>query len=79
METVYDWISLLIFASLVVLMLQRSTMKPPPDSLWAYLPPAIGCAVANQFGNSGNDALAIILLAAVVIYIFVVLKFRIRW
>ncbi|MGD9811724.1 MAG: XrtV sorting system accessory protein [Sphingobium sp.] len=79
METVYDWASVLIFAGLVVLMLHRSSMETPPDSLWAYLPPAIGCAVANQFGNDGNDALAIILLASVIIYIFLILKVRIRW
>lgn len=79
METVYDWVAVLLFAGLVVLMLQRSSMETPPDSLWAYLPPAIGCAAANYFGNEGNDAIAIILLVSVVVYIFLVLKLRIRW
>ncbi len=79
METIYDWTSVLLFAGLVVLMLQRSSMKPPPDSLWAYLPPAIACAAANQFGNNGEDAIAIILLGAIIVYVFTVLKLRIRW
>ncbi len=79
METVYDWTSLLLFAGLVVLMLHRSQMDPPPDSLWAYLPPAIACATANQLGNGGQDALAIILLVSVVAYVFLILKLRIRW
>lgn len=79
MDTAYDWAALLVFAGLVVLMLHRSSMETPPDSLWAYLPPAIGCAGANYLGNEGNDAIAVILLASVIVYIFTVLKFRLRW
>ncbi len=81
METAYDWISLAIFAGIIVLFLQRSSMENPPDRMIDYLPPAIGCAVANQAGNYGieNDSLLMHavgggLLIGVVIYVWLVLK-----
>ncbi|ABQ68728.1 XrtV sorting system accessory protein [Rhizorhabdus wittichii] len=52
METVYDWVTVAIFAGLVVLFLQRSTGdEPPRDSMLHYLAASAGCAVANYFGN----------------------------
>ena len=52
METVYDWVTVAIFAGLVVLFLQRSTGdEPPRDSMLHYLMASAGCAVANYFGN----------------------------
>lgn len=74
MQTAYDWISVAIFAGLVVLLLQRSSHEEPSDRLWQYLPPALGCAVANYFGNEGNHLVAILVLAAVIGYVFHVLK-----
>ena len=74
METPYDWITVAVFAGLVVLMLQRSSMEHPTDKLWQYLPPAIGCAVANQLGNAGYGILAMVGLTAVLAYIYYVLK-----
>lgn len=81
METAYDWLSLALFAGIIVLFLQRSSMENPPDRMIDYLPPAIGCAVANQAGNYGvkNDslalhAIAIALLIGVVAYVILVLK-----
>lgn len=74
MQTAYDWISVAIFAGLVVLLLQRSSREEPTDQLWQYLPPAIGCAVANYFGNEGNHLVAVLVLAAVIGYIFHILK-----
>ena len=74
METVYDWVCVLIFAGLVVLLLQRSSMENPPDSLWAYLPPAIGCAAANYFGNEDSHIAAISILIGVGAYVWYVLK-----
>lgn len=79
METVYDYITVALFAGLAVLLLQRSAMENPPDSLWAYLPPAVACAIANQLGNNGRDLAAIILIVGIVIYVFTVLKVRFRW
>ena len=74
METPYDWLTVLIFAGLITLFLQRSSMDEPPDTIWHYMPPAIGCALANYLGNEGMDAFAIAVIAAVIGYVFVVLK-----
>lgn len=79
METVYDWVTVGMFAVLIVLLLHRSSMEEPPDSLWAYLPPAAGCALGNQLGNADEHAMAIIVLAGVVVYFFLVLKPQFRW
>jgi NhaP-type Na+/H+ or K+/H+ antiporter len=75
MQTPYDWITVAIFAAIVVLFLQRSVGDSPvEDSLLSYFPPAIGCAVANQFGNNGYDAIAIAMIFGVVAYCWLVLK-----
>ncbi|OJY69528.1 MAG: hypothetical protein BGP16_07070 [Sphingobium sp. 66-54] len=81
METAYDWISLAIFAGIIVLFLQRSSMENPPDRMIDYLPPALGCAMANQAGNYAieNDSIpmhlvGIALLIGVVVYVWLVLK-----
>jgi hypothetical protein len=74
MQTVYDWITLAIFAGLVVLFLQRSSQEEPTDSLWSYLGAGVGCAVANYFGNEGNHIVAIAIVVATVAFIIIVLK-----
>lgn len=76
MSTIYDWVSLAIFAGLVVLFLQRSTSdRSEKDvSLLYYLGAGIGCAGVNYLGNKGQDLLAIALLVATIGFIVVVLK-----
>lgn len=74
METIYDWLTLAAFAGLVVLFLQRSVAPEPSDSIWQYLPPAIGCALANWLGNHEYGIVAIGVLAASMAYVFYVLK-----
>ena len=75
METVYDWVTVGIFAALIVLFLQRSSGPAEPgDSLWQYLAASVGCAVANYFGNEEQHMLAIVVLAATMGYIVFVLK-----
>ncbi|MDE2403599.1 MAG: hypothetical protein KGM17_02650 [Sphingomonadales bacterium] len=74
METVWDWLTVFGFAGLVTLLLQRSAEQEPRDQLWQYAPPSIGFAVANYLGNHGQGLWAGVLLVAVVIYIFKVLK-----
>lgn len=74
METLYDWLALLAFAGLIVLFLQRSSMDEPPDTVWHYLPPAVGCALSNYLGNEGMGVLAILVLAGVGAYVYLVLK-----
>jgi hypothetical protein len=76
MDTIYDWISLAIFAGLVVLFLQRSTSEHEGKdvSLLFYLAAGVGCAVADYFGNHGQDVVAVLLLIATVVFIAVYLK-----
>jgi hypothetical protein len=76
MQTIYDWVSLAIFAGLVVLFLQRSTSEHPDKdvSLLYYLAAGVGCAAANYFGNHDQDIVAIALLAATIGFILYFLK-----
>ena len=77
METVYDWVTVAIFAGLVVLFVQRSTAEEPVrqhDSLLLYLGAALGCAVANYLGNQGWHLLAIPLIGATVVFILYYLR-----
>jgi hypothetical protein len=50
METPYDWSTVIVFAGLIVLFLQRSQGEAR-DHLWQYLVASIGCAVTNYIGN----------------------------
>jgi hypothetical protein len=77
METVYDWVTVAIFAGLVVLFVQRSTAEEQlreHDSLLLYLGAALGCAVANYIGNQGVHWLAIPLIAATIFFIVYYLR-----
>lgn len=75
METPYDFLTVGIFAGLVVLFLQRSVDEPPPgDRLWHYLLAGVGCAIANWLGNEGYTLAAIAALLVTLAFIFYVLK-----
>jgi hypothetical protein len=76
MKTIYDWLTLGIFAGLIVLFLQRSTSdRPERDvSLVYYLAGGVGCALANFFGNRGEGVIAIVLLVATLGFILYFLK-----
>ena len=75
MKTIYDLMTMVIFAGLVVLFLQRSaTPQTSDDHLYQYLPPAVGLAVANWLGNQEQNLFAIGIILAVVAYIMVILK-----
>lgn len=77
METAYDWITVAIFAGLVVLFMQRSTsdeVQEENDSLLLYLGAGLGCAVANYVGNEGLHWLAIPLVIATLAFIYHFLK-----
>jgi apolipoprotein N-acyltransferase len=73
MKTVYDWITVMIFAGLVTHFLHQSA-KPdgPSQSMWLYLVACVGCAVSNWLGNNGWDAAAVALIAATLGYSFYV-------
>ena len=79
METIYDWVTVAIFAGLIVLFLQRSSSEgEPEDSIWQYLAASIGCAVANYLGNHDeipyHDVLAVVVLVGTVAYVWYALK-----
>jgi hypothetical protein len=75
MGTIYDWASMAVFGGLVVLFLQRSmSEQEPQDKIIHYLPPALGCALANYLGNNGQGLIAWLLILAVVAYIIHILK-----
>ena len=75
MHTIYDIITIIMFAFLVVLFLQRSASQgPPEDKIYYYIPPALGCAGANWLGNQHEDLIAIATILAVIIYVLVVLR-----
>ena len=85
MSTVYDWVTVAVFAGLIVLFLQRSSgTEAPRDSIWQYLIASVGCAVTNYLGNQAvkheggvdylNHGLAIAVLAGTLVYIWIVLK-----
>ncbi len=75
METIWDWITVMVFGGLIVLMLQRSSEENPRDKLIDYLVPAAGCGIANYIGNEYSSIGAAIALALVGYYIVTVLKF----
>jgi hypothetical protein len=77
MDTAYDWITVIIFAGLIVLFLQRATSDRPDRenvSIFLYLGAGVGCAVANYLGNHGFPWLAIPLIIATLAYIYYLLK-----
>lgn len=74
MKTVYDWVTIAIFAGLIVLFLQRSTAEVQVDRVIDYLPPAVLCAVANYLGNNGYPVLAVLVIATIPAYVLIVLK-----
>jgi hypothetical protein len=75
LETIFDWVTVAIFGGMIVLFLQRSTGEAEPqDHILQYLPPAIGCAISNWFGNHHQEQLGFAIIVAVLAYIAVVLK-----
>jgi hypothetical protein len=79
-ETIYDWITVAIFGGLVVLFLHRSTSdEPPKDHILQYMPPAIGCALANYVGNHPEQVpyagpMSALIIVVVLVYVVLVLK-----
>lgn len=76
METYWDWLTVIAFAGLATLLLQRSSEEEPRDELWHYAPPAVGCAVTNYLGNEGQHLIAAVLFVGVIAYIVMILKVR---
>jgi hypothetical protein len=80
-KTIYDFVTVGLFAGLVILFLQRSTAPEPQDHMYQYAPPAIGCALANWLGNQGVElnnqgfhVAAVATIVASIGWVIVVLK-----
>jgi hypothetical protein len=76
METAYDWITIAIFAGLIVLFMQRSTSDTDStdDPLWMYLAAGGGCGFANYLGNEQMHVPAILAIALTLAFVVHFLK-----
>lgn len=77
METVYDWVSVFIFAGLIVLFVHRATSDDDNEAeqpILPYLVGGIGCAIGNYLGNEGLAAFAVLVLGATILYIVYYLR-----
>jgi len=75
MTTVFDWLTVAIFAALAVVYLQRSLgERPAHDAVWKYLPPAAVCMIANQIGNGGWILPATVLMVVALAYVWFVIR-----
>lgn len=75
MSTIFDVLTMMIFAGLIVLFLQRSVGETEyKDALWQYLVAALGCATANYLGNNAYPLPAVALIVATLAFIFYVLR-----
>lgn len=71
MQSVFDWLTIGIFAFLVVIFLQRSAgERSADDKMWKYLPPALGCMIANYLGNKDMTVVGAALAVATMAYIW---------
>lgn len=75
MTTVFDWLTVAIFAGLAIIYLQRSVgARPSHDAVWKYLPAAGACMLANQLGNAGWALFATLLMCGTLAYIWFILR-----
>lgn len=74
MDTVFDWVTIVIFAGLVTHFLQQSAAQGAPQRpLWQYALAAGGCALGNWLGNEGQRAAAagvIVITLCFVAYVY---------
>ena len=68
MRTAFDWITVILFCAIALTLLHRSMHPPFRDRIVAYIPPAIGCALANWLGNEGYLLPAILVIIASAAY-----------
>ena len=74
MSSLYDLVTVILFAGLAVLYLQRSASQQPKDRILHYAPAALGCAVADWLGNNHMDIPAMVTIGGVIAYSLWVLK-----
>ncbi|ODP36500.1 XrtV sorting system accessory protein [Sphingomonas turrisvirgatae] len=76
MNTAFDWLSVALFSAVALLFLIRSAQPELRDRMIAYLPPALGCLIANQLGNHGHEIWGGVLLVLTIGYVALVLRPR---
>ena len=75
MKTIFDLISVALFAGLAILYLQRSAAEEPDQiPLWRYAAAAVGCAAADYLGNNGFAVASSLIFVVVVGFAIVMLK-----
>jgi len=75
MDTVFDFISVGLFAGLAILFLQRSASEEhDPIPMWRYGIAAVMCAGGNWAGNHDYPVVGGIILALTAVYSVLVLK-----
>jgi hypothetical protein len=75
MNSIYDWVSMLLFGGIVVLFLQRSmSTSRSSDKIYHYIPPALGCAAGNYLGNNDHRTAGAAVLILVVGYLIFYMK-----
>ena len=75
MKSLYDLVSLVLFAGVAILFLQRSAQsKPDSVALWKYAVAAIACAVADVMGNHGLLIPALLTFAGLIAFSLIMLK-----
>jgi hypothetical protein len=75
MKNIYDLVSIIAFAGLAILYLQRSASSTPDSvALWKYAVAALGCMVADYFGDHGMAVAAIVTFVALALFAVAMLK-----
>jgi len=75
MKTIYDLVSVIAFAGLAILYLQRSaSSSPDPVAIWKYGAAAFGCALADYLGDHGMPVAAIATFVVLALFSVVALK-----
>ncbi len=75
MKSIYDVVSMIMFAGVALLFLQRSAAsEPDPVPLWRYGVAAAGCAAGDIMGNNNLHIAAVATLIATVAFGVTMLK-----
>ena len=75
MKSIYDLVSIILFAGLAVLYLQRSASREPDSvALWNYAVAAVGCAVADYLGNHDQPVASVLSFIALIIFSIFMLR-----
>ena len=75
MKSTYDVISLILFAGLAILFLQRSAAKERDEvALWKYAVAAAGCALGDILGNDGQPIIAALIFVALIPFCLIMLQ-----